>query len=138
MVKKKKPRTIVVSFKAPHVGTFRAVLKIHFSDKGRPNHEEFTVARELRGHATLPVEPAGSGGSSGAVDESPNTVGSDLEGTGIFVSHDSGLQFSVKRPRSHEPFATQTEKLVITKTSASPLVSFKAVGIRSSDNPVDT
>jgi hypothetical protein len=114
------------------------MLKIHFSDKGRPSHEEFTVARELRGHATLPVGPASSGGSSGAVDESENTMKSELEGTGIFVSHDFGLQFSVERLQSYEPFATQTERLLITKTSASPLVSFKDVGIYSSDNAVDT
>ena len=124
-----------MSFKAPHAGTFRAVLKIHFSDKGRPGHEEFTVDRELRGHATLPVEPGG--GSSDGVDESENTMGSELEGTGIFVSHESGLQFSIERPRPHEPFATQTEKLVITKTSDSPLVSFKAARICPSDNAVD-
>lgn len=126
-----------MSFKAPHAGAFRAVLKIHFSDKG-PSNEEFTVTRELRGHATLPVEPASSRGSSGAIDESDNTMGSELEGTGIFVSHDFGLQFSVERPRPYEPFATQTERLFITKTSASPLVSFKSVEIYSSDNAVDT
>lgn len=137
-IKKKKPRTILVLFKAPHAGVFRAVLKIYFSDKGRPSHEEFTVARELRGHATLPGGPASSGRSSGAADGSENTTGSELEGTGIFVSHDCGLQFSVERPRSYEPFATHAESLVITKISASPTVSFKAVRIYSLDKAVDT
>ena len=127
-----------MSFKASHAGAFRAVLKIHFSDKGRPNYEEFTVTRELRGHATLPGGPASSGGSSSAVDGSENTMGSELEGTGIFVSNDCGLQFSVECPRSYEAFATQTERLLITKTSASPVVSFKAVRIYSLDKAVDT
>jgi hypothetical protein len=136
-IKKKKPRTILVSFKAPHAGEFRAVLKIYFRDKGRPDHEEFTVARELRGHATLPGGQASSGGSSDAVDGSENTMGSELEGTGIFVSHDCGLQFSVERPRSYETFATQIEFLVITKTSASPLVTVKAVEVYSSVNAAD-
>lgn len=126
-----------MSFKAPHAGAFCAVLKIRFSDKGRPNDEEFTVSRELRGYANPPGGPASSGGPSDAVDDSENTTRSQLEGTGIFISHDFGIQFTVERPRSYEPFATQTERLGITKTSASPLVSFKAVGIYSSDNAMD-
>jgi hypothetical protein len=96
------------------------------------------VARELRGYATLPGGPASSGGSFGAMDGSENTMGSELEGIGIFVSHDCGLQFSVERPRSYEPFATHTESLVITKTSASPVVAFKAVKIYSLDKAADT
>jgi hypothetical protein len=65
-------------------------------------------------------------------------MGSEIEGTGIFVSHDSGLHFSLERTQSYEPLETQTERLVIIKTSASPLVSFKAVEIYSSDDAVDT
>jgi hypothetical protein len=137
-IETKKPRTIIVSFKASHAGVFRAVLRIHFRDKGRHSDKEFIVGREIRGHVTLPGGSASSGGPSGAVDESDNTMGSEIEGTGIFVSHDSGLHFSLERTQSYEPLETQTERLVIIKTSASPLVSFKAVEIYSSDDAVDT
>jgi hypothetical protein len=54
----------------------------------------------------------------------------------ITVSHDFGLDFSVECTRSDEPFATQTKELVITKSSTSPSVSFKAATIRSSDSSV--
>ena len=47
------PRKVLVTFKPPHPGTFHAVLRITFSDKSRPNDQEFVVERELHGRAVL-------------------------------------------------------------------------------------
>jgi hypothetical protein len=58
------------------------------------------------------------------------------EGTGITVSHDFGLEFSVECPSSDEPFATQTKELIITKSSETPLVSFITAMVRSPDDSV--
>ena len=58
------------------------------------------------------------------------------EGTGITVSHDFGLEFSVECPWSDEPFATQTKELIITKFFKTPLVSFIAAVVRSPDDSV--
>lgn len=60
----------------------------------------------------------------------------DGEGTGINVSHDFGLEFSVERPSSSEPFATQAKELIITKSSRSPSVSFITHTVRSPDDSV--
>ena len=112
-----------MSFQPSCAGLFQAVLWITLSDKGRAKDREFTVIRELRGRAILPgpknVEGMGEG-----------------EGTGITVSHDSGLEFSVERPRSDGPFPTQTRELIITKSSKTPLVSFMAAIVRSPDDSV--
>jgi hypothetical protein len=111
-----------VSFQPSRVGSFHAVLGITFSDKGR-NDKEFTLARELRGHSILIL----SGGS----DIEGTEVGG---GTGITLSHESGLEFLVER--SGVLFLTQTRELVITKTSVTPLVSFKAAKVCSLDDSV--
>ena len=58
------------------------------------------------------------------------------EGTGIIVSHDFGLEFSVECPWSDEPFATQTKELVVTKSSKTPLVSFITAVVRSPEDSV--
>ena len=119
-----------MTFKAPHAGTFHAALKITFSDKSRPNDQEFTVVRELRGCAILAGGPTSSGGT-------PNTVGEDTtesKGTGIAVSHDSDLEFSVERSSPDEPFAQQTKELVITKSTVIPSVFFKAARVCSPDD----
>jgi hypothetical protein len=92
-------------------------LKITFSDRGRENDREFTVIRELHGRAILP----GGLAISGDVEEGG--------GTGITVSHESGLEFLVER--SDILFPMQTRELVITKTSAMPVVSFKAAKVSS-------
>jgi hypothetical protein len=97
-------------------------LEITFSDKGRANDREFTVIRELRGRAIL---PGGFGDGEGT---------EEVGGTGITVSHESGLEFLVER--SDVLFPTQTRELVITKTSAMPLVSFKAAKVYPLDDSV--
>jgi hypothetical protein len=58
------------------------------------------------------------------------------EGTGITVSHDFGLEFSVERPWSGEPFATQTKELIITKSFKFPWVTFIAAEVHSPDDSV--
>lgn len=130
VVQNNEAREVIVSFQPSRVSSFHAVLCIAFIDKGR-NDAPFTVSRELRGRAILPDPPAING------DESHN-VGDmeDGEGTGISVSHDFGLEFSVERPSSDEAFATQAKELIITKSSKTPLVSFMTATIRSPDNSV--
>jgi len=128
-VQKNKAREVIVSFHPSRVGSFHAVLRITFSDKGR-NGQEFTLTRELRGRAILP------GGSAINGDAPHNVEDMEGEGTGITVSHDFGLEFSVECPSSDESFATQTKELIITKSSNTPLVSLVTAVVRSPDDSV--
>ena len=59
MIGLRTPCTIIVTFQAPHAGTFHMSLQIVFSDGIRPSGEEFVVLRELRGRATLPSRHVG-------------------------------------------------------------------------------
>jgi hypothetical protein len=132
LIQQNSPRKVLVTFKAPHAGTFHAALKITFSDKTHPNDQEFTVVRELSGRTILPGGPA-----SGR--ETPNTGEEDTigsEGTGIAVSHDFNLKFSVERSSPEEPFAQQTKELVITKSTVNPSVFFKSAKVCSPDDTV--
>ena len=124
-VQKNKAREIIVSFQPSHVGSFHAVLEITFSDTGRADDGEFTVTRELHGRAILP------GGFT--VNEDADGT-EDGRGTGITVSDESGLEFSVER--SDVVFPIQTRELVITKTSDIPVVSFKVAKVYSPDDSV--
>ena len=128
-IQKNKARVIVVSFQPSCVGLFHAVLWITLSDKGRAKDQEFTVIRELRGRAIIPF-----GLAINRV--APNNVEDmgEVEGTGITVSHDFGLEFSVECPRSDGPFPTQTKELIITKSSETPLVSFITAIVRYPDD----
>ena len=130
-VEKNRAREVIVSFQPPRVGSFRAVLGIAFSDKGRANDREFTVTRELRGRAILPDRPATNGDGPHSAEDME-----DGEGTGINVSHDFGLEFSAERPSSDEPFTAQSKELIITKSSNTPLVSFTTATARSLDDSV--
>ena len=114
-----------MSFQPSRVGSFHAVLEIIFRDKGRADDCEFTVTRVLRGRAILP------GGFAIKEDVEGMEEGG---GTGITVSHESGLEFLVQR--SDVLFPMQTRELVITKTSAIPVVSFKATKVCSLDDSV--
>ncbi|KAH9988788.1 hypothetical protein BJV74DRAFT_459911 [Russula compacta] len=127
VVQQKVPRKVLVSFNPPHAGTFTTLLYLVFSDQTRPSNREFTITRELRGCATLPVSPTNN-------DDTPKTVEAGGEDFGITVSNDSGLEFSVECPLSDEPFAAQTQELVITKPSSGPLVTLEAVVVRSLDD----
>ncbi|KAI0253353.1 hypothetical protein BJV78DRAFT_204924 [Lactifluus subvellereus] len=131
-VRQKKPRNIRVSFHASRAGNSHGSLMITLIDRTRRDDREFTVTRELRGHAILPGGPASNGEASETV------MGLRLEGggTGISVSPESGLEFLVERPRSDVSFATQTLQLVISKSSPKRLVSFKAARLRSLDESV--
>lgn len=117
-------------FKPPHAGTFQGTLKITFRDKARRGEKftEFTVTRELHGHATLPT-PASSSEPSNKADGD----GMESERAGVTVSHGLGIEFSVERSRSDEPFGKQKKELVIKKKSAIPLVSFKEARVSSVD-----
>lgn len=118
-----------MSFKPSCAGLFHAVLWITFSDKGRAKDREFTVTRELRGRAILP----GGWAVNGDVPDNVEDLG-ESENTGITVSHDFGLEFSVECPWSDELFKTQTKELIITKTSKTPLVSFITAVVRLPDD----
>ena len=128
-IQKDTAREVIVSFRPPSVGLFQAALWITLSDKGRAKDREFTVIRELRGRAILP-------GGWAIKRDAPDNVEDMAEGggTGITVSHDFGLEFSVECPRSDGPFPTQTKELIITKSSKTPLVSFIAAIVRSPDD----
>jgi hypothetical protein len=132
VVRQNSPRKVLVTFKPPHPGTFHAVLRITFSDKARPNDQEFIVERELRGRAVLVHGSSSGGGPSTTMDEEP-TGG---EGAGIAVSHDFGLEFSVELLRLGEPFAQQTKELIITKSTAHPSIFFKGARVLSRDGTV--
>jgi hypothetical protein len=84
-----------------------------------------------RGRAILPGRPAINGDGLHNMEDME-----DGEGTGINVSHDFGLEFSIERPSSSEPFATQAKELIITKSSRSPSVSFITHTVRSPDDSV--
>jgi hypothetical protein len=149
-VKKGTVRNIEVSFKAPRIGPFQGALWITFKDKMRSD-EEFTVTRELRGRATLAGGQASSEEPSNVAEWGPmkneqievlisynlhaDGCSSALR-AGVVVSHDFGLEFSVERSRSKGPFAMHTRELVITKTSAIPLVSLIAARVSSIDGSV--
>jgi len=125
------PREVLVSFQASRVGTFHATLNITVSDTLGPNREEFTVTRELRGHASLSDNPTSDWGA-------PNTeeVTAGSKGTDITVSHDFGLEFSVESARFDGSFGTHTQELIITKSSPLPHVTFKAARVCSIDDSV--
>jgi hypothetical protein len=129
-VRQKRSCKILVSFQAPRPGNFRAFLNITFVDNLRPDDQEFAVTRELRGRAILP----GGQTSNEDASETATAVRLGCEGTGIAVSPKSVLEFSVERPQSDVPFATQTRKLVISKSSLQPLVSFVTATLRSRDS----
>jgi len=131
-VQQNKPRKVFVSFRPSSVGTFHAVLRITFRDRTKPYEQDFTVERELRGRAILPASHVSNGEASTAAGTAEDTVGAD--DTGITVSHDYGLEFSAAWPPSGE---TQTEELIITKSSTTPSVSIKDVRILSTDDSVN-
>ncbi|KAI0290989.1 P-loop containing nucleoside triphosphate hydrolase protein [Russula brevipes] len=91
------------------------------------------MTRELRGRAILPHGLA-------SISE-PRSTPEDMvgnTGTGITVSHDSGLEFLVERESSWsgELFPTQTKELVITKSSPQPFVFFKGARVCSQGGSV--
>ena len=134
MLQQNLQREVLVTFKPPHAGAFHTILKMTFSDGMRLNDQEFSVTRELRGRAILSGRGAGGVGPSNAVDRDTTME----EGAGITVSHEFGLQFSIERSQFDELFVPQTEGLVITKSSADPLISFKTARIISPECAADT
>jgi hypothetical protein len=124
------PRTIRVEFKAPCAGTFHAFLRITFSDKTRPNDQEWVVTRELHGCASLPVSDESA--SKGEIPDITEVIGDD-DDNGITVIPYFALEFSAEYRRSDESFTTHTKDLIITKTSANLLVSFTAATVYSPD-----
>ena len=60
MVQQNQQSEVLVSFQAPHAGTFRMSLQIVFNDNSRRDDGEFVIVRELRGLALLSGRHVGS------------------------------------------------------------------------------
>ena len=146
MLRKGKPRRIIVSFQAPHAGTFRMSLRLVFSDNTQSSGKEFVILRELRGRATLPVSrfgsapPQGSFPRSNRVDDhatiSLEEVDAlpDGQGTGISVSDADGVDFGiVKRNGLNGPFEASSSSITISHAKGLPAVNFVEARIRSQE-----
>lgn len=144
MLRKGKPRRIMVSFQAPHTGTFRITLHLVFNDNARPSGKEFVILRELRGRASLPVGRSGSAHSPGPfprsnrADDHPTIspeevdVLPDSQGTGISISDADGVDFGiVKRNVLNGPFEPSSFSVTISHTKGLPAVNFVEARIRS-------
>ena len=147
MVREGEPRIIIVSFQAPHAGTFRMSLEIVFSHKTRQSDREFVVLRELSWQATLPSSPAPVGSEGTGITVSHDWADDhaslstdeeeelpDGDGTGISVSDEDGVNFGiVERKRRNGPFATPSSPLTINLAEGFPAVTFVKARIRSLD-----
>jgi len=104
VVRRRKPRRVIVSFQPPHAGTFHMFLDIIFNDSSVPSEAEFVVRRELRGRA-VPSSHVGNPGRRqlipgiNRVDDhasrSTEDVLLDSQGSGISVSHEGGVDFGI-------------------------------------------
>ncbi|KAI9462823.1 hypothetical protein BJY52DRAFT_1415043 [Lactarius psammicola] len=146
VVRQKKPRRILVSFQAPHAGTFRMSLEIVFSDNTRPSSKEFVMLRELRGPRYPPGRHVGSAHPrksfprSNLVDDHATlSTGEedgfrDNQGTGISVSDEDGVDFGVVgRNGLNGPFDTSSSSVTINHAKGFPAVTFVEARIRPRD-----
>lgn len=141
------PRRIIVSFRAPHAGTFRMCLRIEFQDSTRLNSRKFVLLRELRGCATLPIihvddtPPRGSSPESDGAESYHTAFSAEeleelpgSEGTGISVSDDDGVDFGIaEREDLNGPFANPTFSITVNLARGFPAVTFVEAQIRSWD-----
>jgi hypothetical protein len=140
------PRKILVSFQAPHAGTFCMCLQIEFQDNTRLSGRRFVALRELRGCATLPGshvegahprEPSPEG--DGVEDHAPffteeEDMLPDSQGTGISVSDEDGVDFGiVEREGLNGSFPAPSFSITIKLAKGSPAVTFVEAKIRSLD-----
>jgi hypothetical protein len=141
------PRRILVSFQAPHAGTFRMCLQMEFQDNTRVSSRRFLLLRELRGHATFPTsyaddapsrEPSpesdevGSYHTADAAEEDDVLPGS--EGTGISVSDYDGVDFGIaEREGLDGPFAASSFSITVNLAKGFPAITFVEARIRSRD-----
>ena len=146
MVRQNQPSEVLVSFQAPHAGTFRMSLQIVFNDNSRQNGREFVILRELRGRATISGRHVGSAfpresfPRSDVVDDQAalTTEGEDAiidnQGGGIFVSHEGGVDFGIiGRNDLDGLFNTSSHSITINNARGSPTVTFVEAGIRSQE-----
>ena len=145
MVRQKKPRRILVSFQAPHAGTFRMSLEIVFSDNTRPSSKEFVMLRELRARATpgrhvgsahLRGSPPGSNpvDDHAALYTEEEEEFPDNQGTGISVSDEDGVDLGVVgRNGLDGPFNTSSSSVAINHAEGFPTATFIEARIRSWD-----
>ena len=144
VVRRKKPRRILVSFQPPYAGTFCMSLRITFNDNTPLGGQVFTVSRELRGRATLPSHHVGSAhpreslprsnrvNDHAALSTEEEDVLLDSEGTGISVSDEDGVDLGiVKRNGLNGPFDTSSSSITISHTRSFPAVTFVEAKISS-------
>ena len=145
VVRRRKPRRILVSFQPPYAGTFRMSLRIAFSDKTPPGGQEFAVSRELRGRATLRSRHVGNAhppesfprsnqvnDSAALSAEEEDVLLDSEEGTGISVSDEDGVDLGiVKRNGLNGPFDTSSSSITISHARSFPAVTFVGAKISS-------
>ena len=146
VVRQNQPSEVLVSFQAPHAGTFRMSLQIVFNDNSRRNGRKFIILRELRGRATISgrhvgaVHPRESFPKSSLVDDQAalSTEEEDAildnRGGGISVSDEGGVDFGIiGRNDLDGPFGTPSYSITINNARGSPTVTFVEAGIRSQE-----
>lgn len=147
MVRRNRPRRILVSFQPPYAGTFLASLRITFKyiKKIGSSVENFTLSRELRGRATLPssrvgrAQPREPSPRSDRVEDyealsQEEEVVLDSQDTGISVSNEDGMDIEpVKRNGLNGPFETSLSSVTINHANGFPPVTFVDAKIRSWD-----
>lgn len=148
VVRRNRPRRILVSFRPPYVGTFFVSLRITFKyiNNIGSGVENFTLSRELRGRATLPsghvgrAQPREPVPRSDQVDDhealsqEEEDVLLDSQDTGISVSNEDGLDIGpIKRNGLNGPFETSLSSVTINHANGFPPVTFVDAKIRSLD-----
>ncbi len=94
---------------------------------GKTTEVQKGTARKIEHGRAIPTGQPSSPEPSNKAEGDAMKSGRDC----VTVSHDPGIELSVERSRLDEPFGSQTKELVITKTSDIPLVSLKAIRVRS-------
>ena len=146
MVRQNQPSEVLVSFQAPHAGTFRMSLQIVFDDNSRRNRREFVILRELRGRATISGRHVGSAHpresflrsdaveNQAALSTEEEDAIVDNQGGGISVSDEGGVDFGIiERNDLDGLFDTSSHSVTISNARSSPTVTFVEAGIRSQE-----
>ena len=146
MVRQNQPSEVLVSFQAPHAGTFRMSLRIVFNDNSRRNGREFVILRELRGRATISGRHIGTAfpresfpkrnivDDQAVLSTEEEDAVLDNWGGGIFVSDEGGVDFGIiGRNDLDGLFNTSSHSVTISNARGSPTVTFVEAGIRSQE-----
>ncbi len=142
VVRRRKPRRVLVSFQPPHAGTFHMFLDIIFNDSSVPSEAEFVVRRELRGRSTPPSSHVGNSRPRqlvpglNRVDDraarSTEDVLPDNQG-GISVSHEDGVDFGIVDCVGLNGRSEGSSLVTISHAARFPAVTFVEARIISLD-----